>query len=110
MLTGTPLTLWASLISDAAVRERNKAAEAEPTPLCLLFGQGHQHFLERLSSVPRETTPPLRRVNGEEDRNHGGGVRMRSLVRPVDPAGRDALVPMGPARRRALRATRYRSD
>ena len=58
--------LWASLISDAAVRERNKAAEAEPTPLCLLFGQGHQHFLERLSSVPRETTPPPRRVNGKK--------------------------------------------
>lgn len=55
--------LWAALVSDAAVRERNKAAEVEPTPLCLLFGQGHQHFLERLSSVPREATPPPRRLN-----------------------------------------------
>ena len=45
--------LWAALVSDAAVRERNKAEEAEPTPLCLMFGQGHQHFLERLRSVPR---------------------------------------------------------
>ena len=44
--------LWAALVSDAAVRERNKAEEAEPTPLCLMFGQGHQHFLERLRSVP----------------------------------------------------------
>ncbi|MDD9987603.1 MAG: hypothetical protein OXQ31_15115 [Spirochaetaceae bacterium] len=58
--------LWAALVSDAAVRERNKAEEVEPTPLCLLFGQGHQHFLERLSSVPQETTPPLRRVNGRK--------------------------------------------
>lgn len=47
--------LWAALVSDAAVRERNKAEEAEPTPLCLMFGQGHQHFLERLRSVPRAT-------------------------------------------------------
>ena len=45
--------LWAALVSDAAVRERNKVKEAEPTPLCLIFGQGHQHFLERLSVVPR---------------------------------------------------------
>ena len=45
--------LWAALVSDAAVRERNKAEETEPTPLCLMFGQGHQHFLERLRAVPR---------------------------------------------------------
>ena len=45
--------LWAALVSDAAVRERNKVKEAEPTPLCLMFGQGHQHFLERLSVVPQ---------------------------------------------------------
>ena len=52
--------LWASLISDAAVRDKNKVREAEPTPLCLLFGQGHMHFLSRLASVPRETAPPAR--------------------------------------------------
>ena len=45
--------LWAALVSDAAVRQRNKVKEAEPTPLCLMFGQGHQHFLERLSVVPQ---------------------------------------------------------
>ena len=52
--------LWAALISDAAVRDKNKAREAEPTPLCLLFGQGHMHFLSRLASVPREAAPPPR--------------------------------------------------
>ena len=52
--------LWAALVSDAATRERNKATEAEPTPLCLMFGQGHQHFLERLMAVPREPQPPDR--------------------------------------------------
>lgn len=52
--------LWAALVSDAATRDRDKKQEAEPTPLCLLFGQGHQHFLERLGSVPQEPTPPAR--------------------------------------------------
>lgn len=47
--------LWAALASDAAVR--SKKAEVEPTPLCLMFGQGHQHFLERLSAVPRQAQP-----------------------------------------------------
>ena len=50
--------LWAALVSDAAVSSDGK--KAEPTPLCLMFGQGHQHFLERLSSVPRQKAPPDR--------------------------------------------------
>lgn len=52
--------LWAALISDAAVRDKNKVQEAEPTPLCLLFGQGHMHFMSRLASVPQESAPPAR--------------------------------------------------
>ena len=47
--------LWAALISDVAIRNRNNKLEVEPTPLCLLFGQGHQHFLERLHAVPLQT-------------------------------------------------------
>jgi hypothetical protein len=51
--------LLAGLMSDAAVKgERLEAID--PTPLCLLFGQGHQHFLDRLASVPREPAPPSR--------------------------------------------------
>ena len=49
--------LWAALVSDAAVRDRNKTTEAEPTPFCLMFGQGHQYFLERLSAVPHQRMP-----------------------------------------------------
>jgi hypothetical protein len=41
---------------DAA--EKDETIEA--TPLCLLFGQGHQHFLDRLSDVPRIEAPPQR--------------------------------------------------
>ncbi len=53
--------LWAALISDAAVKsKKSKEMEAEQTPLCLMFGQGHQHFLERLNRVPQQKTPPKR--------------------------------------------------
>lgn len=54
--------LLAALMSDAAVKEdRNpEAAPIDPTPLCLLFGQGHQHFLDRLAKVPAEPAPPPR--------------------------------------------------
>lgn len=52
--------LWAALISDAAIPDKKKAEEAEPTPLCLLLGQGHMYFMDRLASVPRRSTPPAR--------------------------------------------------
>lgn len=52
--------LLACLMSDAAFKENKSAAIIDPTPLCLLFGQGHQHFLERLASVPTEPAPPPR--------------------------------------------------
>ena len=50
--------LWAALVSDVAISRDGK--KVEPTPLCLMFGQGHQHFLERLKSVPQQRTPPER--------------------------------------------------
>ena len=50
--------LWAALVSNAAIRRKKQ--EAEPTPLCLLFGQGNQHFLDRLGAVPQQTKPPAR--------------------------------------------------
>ena len=65
--------LWAALVSDAAVRDKNKTEEAEPTPLCLLFGQGHMHFMARLASVPRESVPPAR-----------GSGRKKITVRETD--------------------------
>ncbi len=48
--------LWAALMCDAAARD----GRIEATPLCLLFGQGHQHFLDRLTTVPRTQAPPPR--------------------------------------------------
>jgi hypothetical protein len=49
--------LLAGLMTDGAVKD-DKTQIVDPTPLCLLFGQGHQHFLERLAIVPGETEPP----------------------------------------------------
>jgi hypothetical protein len=52
--------LWAALTSDGAVREKGKLRQAEPTPFCLLFGQGHMHFLSRLASIAHQAAPPPR--------------------------------------------------
>ena len=53
------IDLLAALMTDAAVKDDRKEP-VDPTPLCLLFGQGHQHFLDRLADVPREFAPPPR--------------------------------------------------
>ncbi len=55
--------LLASLMNDAATKEDKDpdAAPIAPTPLCLLFGQGHQHFLDRFRNVSSEPAPPPRR-------------------------------------------------
>lgn len=55
--------LWASLVSDAALRDKGKNVEAEPTPLCLLSGQGHMHFMSRLASVPKDANRETERLH-----------------------------------------------
>ncbi len=50
--------LWSALVSDAALARDGK--KIEPTPLCLMFGQGHQHFLSRLAAIPKQEMPPAR--------------------------------------------------
>lgn len=55
---GSTADIWSALISDAVVARDGK--KAEPTPLCMMFGQGHQHFLERLETVPATNVPPPR--------------------------------------------------
>ena len=59
---GYAADLASALFSDAAVKmAMGKPLDVvEPTPLCLMFGQGHQHFLDRFSSVPRQPAPPPR--------------------------------------------------
>lgn len=47
-----------ALMSDGAIRESK--GQVETTPFCLLFGQGHQHFLDRLAAVPNTPSPPPR--------------------------------------------------
>jgi hypothetical protein len=53
------IDLLAALMSDAAIKD-DKKEHIDPTPLCLLFRQGHQHFLDRLASLPKEPAPPPR--------------------------------------------------
>lgn len=48
--------IWSALMCDAA----EKDGKIEATPFCLLFGQGHQHFLDRLAQVPQIEAPPPR--------------------------------------------------
>lgn len=52
----------ASLMTDAAVKDGKdyNSSSIDPTPLCLLFGQGHQHFLERLAGVLQKRSLPTR--------------------------------------------------
>ena len=49
----TPLAqdLWSALLSDGALKEGDEDAQA--APLCAMFGQGHQHFLQRLTDIPQ---------------------------------------------------------
>lgn len=43
----------AALFSDGAAED----GKVWPSPLCFLFGQGHQHFLSRLATIPAGTLP-----------------------------------------------------
>lgn len=54
--------LLAALMIDAAVRPGRDpdASPVEPTPLCLQFGQGRQHFLDRLTKVANDDLRPVR--------------------------------------------------
>jgi hypothetical protein len=49
----TSIDLLCALTSDAVVKDDKVRA----TPFCAMFGQGHQHFLERLEGVPRGIVP-----------------------------------------------------
>ena len=89
--------LWSALVSDIVVRDRKKPAEVEPTPLCTMFGQGHQHFLERLSAVPREQKPPGSWNWSRQGIDFGDGLPERSPVHRLVTTRRYAIVPLGSA-------------
>lgn len=59
--------LYDALMSDGAARDDGRIW---PTPLCFLFGQGHQHFLERLADIPAGKLPKsLAKVKKPPDLN-----------------------------------------
>lgn len=49
--------LFAAVMTDGAIKDPKKG-DIQPTPFCLMFGQGWQFFLERLVTVPRQEAPP----------------------------------------------------
>jgi hypothetical protein len=51
---------YADLLSALMCDKAEKDGKIEATPLCLLFGQGHQHFLDRLAAIPQLEAPPPR--------------------------------------------------
>ncbi len=61
--------LLAALASDGVLRDQKKRS-VQPTPLCTMFGQGHQHFLERIGIRDAATggvhLPLERRQDGAE--------------------------------------------
>lgn len=54
--SGTPrrAELLDALFSDGALKDDGRVVAS---PLCAMFGQGHQHFLTRLAEVPRGVLP-----------------------------------------------------
>jgi hypothetical protein len=50
-----PAMVFSALCSDGAFRA--DGARILPTPLCAMFGQGHQHFLQRLTNVANGAPP-----------------------------------------------------
>ncbi|MBB4286131.1 type I-G CRISPR-associated protein, Cas3-extension family [Roseospira goensis] len=54
--------LLAALFSDGAVKDDGKVSAA---PFVAMFGQGHQHFLARLSAVPKGVLP--KSLRGRKD-------------------------------------------
>jgi hypothetical protein len=48
--------LTSALSAEAPIRRDGSVMAA---PLVLLFGQGHQHFLDRLTTVPLQPAPPI---------------------------------------------------
>jgi hypothetical protein len=80
--------LLAALLSNAALKEGAKEGQIDPTPLCLLFGQGHQHFLERLDKVPKQEAPPDRGRGRKAVTVSAAGCMAEALFAPwerIDP-------------------------
>ncbi len=78
--------LLAALMSDGAVKTdkaaRTDEAPIDPTPLCLLFGQGHQYFLARLASVPALPAPPARAKGRAAEASSPGACLEQTLFAP----------------------------
>jgi len=81
LLRENPNQLWSALMSDGAVKDDGKVSA---TPLCAMFGQGHQHFLQRLADIPRGAlTKELQKQKKPPDLN-GTAYLHAALFEPWD--------------------------
>jgi len=72
--------ILSALFSDGAAK--NTDGRIIPTPLCAMFGQGHQSFLDRLSNVALGTLPrDLRKKKNPPDLNDPSAI-FRALFAP----------------------------
>jgi hypothetical protein len=89
--TAKSTAVAASLASDAATKRGGE--RVQPTPLCAIFGQGHQHFLQRLSqnvdpatSTEAEIADALFRWRYEREGSKAGGRQILKGSLRLDPA------------------------
>jgi hypothetical protein len=71
--------VMSALCSDIAVRDDGRIL---PTPLCAMFGQGHQSFLDRLTTVARGTLPRELRMKKNPPNLNDPSFISRALFAP----------------------------
>jgi hypothetical protein len=76
----TNAALAAALCAEAPLQRRSEALR--PSPLVMMFGQGHQHFLERFVSVSRSQGSARKRTKGARSKLHGAGKIADALFFP----------------------------
>jgi hypothetical protein len=92
LLTRAPGAAVAAALASDGVAKPN-ADRVQPTPLCAIFGQGHQHFLQRLAqnvdpstSRPQEIADAVFRWRYQrEGTREGGRLILKGSLR-LDPA------------------------
>ena len=89
--TTKPAAVAAALASDATTKR--DGVRVQPTPLCAIFGQGHQHFLQRLAqnvdpttSTEAEIADAVFRWRYEREGSKVGGRRILKGSLRLDPA------------------------
>lgn len=97
------------LLTPGAYKDEGKPI---PTPYCLMFGQGNQHFLQRFSSVAARRSPPDRGRGKQAVVVSAAACLSEALFEPWQRADRTDSFrwDLGEANRYALRALKPSGD